>query len=82
MTMCDGRDDAYGNGRCIKNTVTIDTDRHKGLGGGAGEALFKGRYLPGGAVRRQQGQRPSGSIGTRRREDASGLPLGERNGIF
>ncbi len=46
MTMCDGRDDAYGNGRGIKNTVTIDTDRHKGLGGGAGEALFKGRYLP------------------------------------
>ena len=30
-----------------------------------------------GAVRRQQGQRPSGSIWTRRRAGASGFPLGE-----
>ena len=57
-------------------------NRHGKFRRGCKGALFKGRYLPGGAVRRQQGQRPSGSIGTRRREDASGLPLGERNGIF
>ena len=47
MTMCDGRDDIFSSGCGIKNTVTIDTDRHKGLGGGAGEALFKGRYSGG-----------------------------------
>lgn len=37
MTMCDGRDGLLGSGRAIKNTVTIDTDRHrerrKGQGG-------------------------------------------------
>ena len=37
MTMCDGRDDDFGGGGGIQNTVTIDTDRHrerrKGQGG-------------------------------------------------
>ena len=37
MTMCDGRDDVFGSGYGIQNTVTIDTDRHrerrKGQGG-------------------------------------------------
>ena len=37
MTMCDGRDDVFGSGCGIQNTVTIDTDRHrerrKGQGG-------------------------------------------------
>ena len=32
--------------------------------------------------RDQQDQRPSGSIGTQQREDASGIPLGKRNSIF
>jgi len=37
VTMCDGRDDVFGSGYGIQNTVTIDTDRHrerrKGQGG-------------------------------------------------
>jgi len=39
VTMCDGRDDVFGSGCGIKNTVTIDTDRHRERG------KVKGAYL-------------------------------------
>ena len=50
MTMCDGRDDVFGSGRGIKNTVTIDTDRHrerrKGQGGIPAGGDFRRKYNP------------------------------------
>lgn len=38
--MCDGRDDDFDSGCGIKNTVTIDTDRHRGV-----EKRSGGAYL-------------------------------------
>ena len=47
MTACDGRVDVFDSGGGVIKTVTIDTDRHRSLGGVQGD-LFKGRPCWGG----------------------------------
>ena len=44
--MRDGRDDVFEYGGGVKNTVTIDTDRHGAFGGECRESLRKGCPLP------------------------------------
>lgn len=83
MTMCDGRDGDFDCECGIRNTVTIDTDRHglhtrsatRSLGGVQG-ALFKGLSLPG-SYPQIAGAAPLREHQNAARGDASGLPLGE-----
>lgn len=42
--MCDGRDDDFDSGCGIKNTVTIDTDRHRGAEKRSGGILAGGDF--------------------------------------
>ena len=58
--MRDGRVDVFDSGGGVKNTVTIDTDRHARFRRGCKGALFKGRTLAGELSADSRGSAPPG----------------------